>query len=73
MTPRRRRQTGLGHGIPCAGCGDGFTVHDVDDDGPGGACTLPGCPCLGFRWLDEDEDEPAGYPRGRRGGRSSAR
>jgi hypothetical protein len=41
-----------GEGVPCAGCGDGWTAHEepagpcaaVDDDGR--------CPCAGFRWLD---------------------
>jgi hypothetical protein len=52
-----------GAGIPCAGCGDGWTAHEPPDQLGPGPCTAAGCPCNGFRWLDPAV-EPAGYPRG---------
>jgi hypothetical protein len=56
-----------GSGLPCAGCGDGWTAHEAPDDLGPGPCTAARCPCNGFRWLDVEP--PAGvdlgYPRPR--------
>jgi hypothetical protein len=44
--------------VMCWGCGDPFLRHEKDE-GPGrGACTVPGCPCLGFRWVDPQPAPP---------------
>jgi hypothetical protein len=70
----------LGAGIDCAGCGDGWTVHEAPDELGPGPCTIPGCPCRGFRWLDRGDraarrsgvvgyGRGAGYPDGRPGRR----
>ena len=63
-----------GAGVPCAGCGDGWTAHERPDDLGPGACRARGCPCLGFRWLDAEPAAEPGYPSGAAGptGRQAA-